>query len=187
MATIDCVLDDNHPSRNFVKGRYQGAGTEQEFADKFSEEYISKFSNIHSGATRRFFIAAREVPVNGNGIADLVVINSEDLNVLNRKTVIRSFEFKLRNWQRGLMQAHRYKCFSNASILVLDAKAIKNALKCLDVFTKLGVGLWGFNTETGVITREFTPRPTRLTAPQKAVILVNKITELNFHTSALFL
>jgi hypothetical protein len=72
---------------------------------------------------------------------------------------VRAFEFKLADWRKGLMQAHRYKCFSHASILVLPTHKIKCVEPRLDIFRKLRVGLWGFSPESGTIACVYTPRP----------------------------
>ena len=62
-------------------------------------------------------------------------------------------------WRKGMMQAHRYKFFSHASILVLPKQKLSPAVSHLDVFRKLRVGLWGFDDNTGSITSIYTPRP----------------------------
>jgi hypothetical protein len=72
---------------------------------------------------------------------------------------VRAFEFKLSDWHKGLMQAHRYKYFSHASILVLPKHKMKTVGPQIDLFRKLRVGLWGFSPKTGTITCSYTPRP----------------------------
>ncbi len=125
----------------------------------------------------------REVPVYGNGIADLLVfswsntltsLESTPLDLEQLDPTVRAFEFKLSDWRRGMMQAHRYKYFSHASILVLPKNKIKSVRPELNLFRKLRVGLWGFLPETGSITCFYTPRPKQQQIPkyaQKAVRL----------------
>ena len=72
---------------------------------------------------------------------------------------VRAFEFKLSNWRKGMMQAHRYKYFSHASILVLPRHKLTLVKPRLEIFRKLRVGLWGFTPETGSISCVYTPRP----------------------------
>jgi hypothetical protein len=106
--------------------------------------------------------------VYGNGIADLLVFSWSDTLAQQESTsldleqldpTVRAFEFKLSDWRRGMMQAHRYKYFSHASILVLPKNKMKSVKPQLDLFRKLRVGLWGFLPETGSITCFYTPRP----------------------------
>jgi hypothetical protein len=112
---------------------------------------------------------------------DLVVVNTDDpFNVL-ADSVIRSFEFKLDNWRTGLMQAHRYKYFSNASILVLPIYKMKPAEERLDLFRGLGVGLWGFSIETGTIVRKYTPRPVKAPSMKRFSELMKKVIETSDH------
>jgi hypothetical protein len=54
-----------------------------------------------------------------------------------------SIEAKISNWQRGLYQAYRYKWFSDTSYLALYDSRISPALKNIDLFKKLNVGLLG--------------------------------------------
>jgi hypothetical protein len=52
-----------------------------------------------------------------------------------------SIEAKLKNWQRALNQAYRYKRFSNFTFVLLEEKHSSPAIKNLDLFEKMGVGL----------------------------------------------
>jgi hypothetical protein len=138
------------------------------FAEQFARSYCERFAQIHSGTCKNKPLFIREVPVSGNGIADLLVFSwshtptpqeSTCLDLEQLDPTIRAFEFKLSNWRKGLMQAHRYKYFSHASILVLPRNKIKSVKQELNIFQKLRVGLWGFLPETGSITCFYTPRP----------------------------
>ena len=108
------------------------------------------------------------MPISGNGIADLLVLSwsanpalqePEHLDFEQLNPTLRAFEFKLSNWRSGLMQAHRYKYFSHASILVVPKHRLKSIKPKLAMFQTLRVGLWGFSQETKSITRLYTPRP----------------------------
>ena len=110
---------------------------------------------------------AREVPVNGFGIADLVTVSWEmtfdswpqtGMSGALRPTV-RAFEFKLSNWRKGMMQAHRYRFFADVAVLVLPTPNLAVAEPWISTFQKLNVGLWGFNEMTGAISPIITPRP----------------------------
>jgi hypothetical protein len=52
-----------------------------------------------------------------------------------------SIEAKLKNWQRALKQAYRYKRFSNFTFVLLEEKHSSPAIKNLELFEKMGVGL----------------------------------------------
>lgn len=54
-----------------------------------------------------------------------------------------SIEAKISNWQRGLYQAYRYKWFSDTSYLALYDSKVGPALRNIELFEKLNVGLLG--------------------------------------------
>jgi hypothetical protein len=56
------------------------------------------------------------------------------------ETII-SIEAKLRNWKKALQQACRYKRFSNQSYVLLDDHYVKPALRQIDLFKEVNVGL----------------------------------------------
>jgi hypothetical protein len=148
---------------------------ETKFAEQFSRVYRDKFTKIHSGTNKSRTLFVREVPVFGNGIPDLLVLSWSDgqdgqastlLELENLTPTVRAFEFKLSHWRKGLMQAHRYKNFSHASILVLPSQKIKLVEQRIDLFRKLRIGLWGFSPETGHIGCFYTPRPIKQQIPK---------------------
>ena len=149
-----------NPQRNFSRRDYR-QNPEANFADEFARAYCDRFWRIHYGTSKKNTLFMREVPVSGNGIADLLVFSwSEGLNpkespypdLEQLDPMVRAFEFKLSDWRKGMMQAHRYKYFSHASILVLPRHKLKLAEKQLEIFRKLRVGLWGFSPDTGSIS-----------------------------------
>lgn len=76
------------------------------------------------------------------GIPDYVLFEKTEKNI---KYVV-SIELKLKNWKQGIIQAYRYKNFSNDVYLVLDNKYIKPALKKIEDFKRYNVGLASFDT-----------------------------------------
>lgn len=56
-----------------------------------------------------------------------------------------AIEAKVANWKRGLYQAYRYKQYANYSYLALHTNYVKRAIKHLDLFQSLNVGLLGVN------------------------------------------
>lgn len=75
------------------------------------------------------------------GIPDYVLFEKTKKNI----KYILSIELKLKNWKQGLIQAFRYKNFSNDVFLVIDSKNISSALKQINDFVKYNVGLASFD------------------------------------------
>lgn len=67
-----------------------------------------------------------------------------------------AIEAKLKNWKRALDQAYRYKWFANQAYVVLDHQNINAAVKNLEGFKKLNVGLAEINS-LGVVKIYFKP------------------------------
>ena len=61
---------------------------------------------------------------------------------------IISIEAKLKNWQRALHQAIRYKRFSNKSYVLLDRKHVRPALKNIHAFQERNIGLMSMDNES---------------------------------------
>jgi len=141
----------HHPVNNFKNINMRGSSTEHEFGSIFIE-YFADFSDNKD-------IAIRELPVPGSGIADFVVIKNAHANNEKLETRVQSFEFKMKDWRKGLMQAHRYRYFSNSAILVIPTKTLIIAQKAIELFKLLDVGLWSFDVGSGSIIKKFTPRP----------------------------
>ncbi len=147
--------------------RWNTANEEERFAKAFSEAYDRKYPWVHSGSPKLNRVMAREVPMNGFGIADLVTVSWDASREAGRaspfgsdlRPTVRAFEFKLRDWRKGLMQAHRYRFFADVAILVLPTNKQAAAEPFLPTFEAVNVGLWGFSEATGAISMLFTPRP----------------------------
>jgi hypothetical protein len=143
-------------------------------ASQFARAYQSAFPSLHRGTIRTRTAMAREIPVNGYGIADLIAVSWEpsaggntpvlqdaQTFVSEARPVMRAFELKLRDWRTALKQAHRYRFFAHAAIVVLPPICSALARRFLDTFQALEVGLWSFDAASGRITSYFTPRPCR--------------------------
>lgn len=61
------------------------------------------------------------------------------------ETLVISFELKLYNWRRAVVQAFRYKSFSNAAYVVLPNDSINNALTNIELFENYQIGLASFD------------------------------------------
>jgi len=152
----------NHPA---------GRCAEERMVSRFARTYRAVFPSLHHGTTRTSAALARQIPVNGYGIADLVTVSWEPSScqdtlallsaptfVCQARPVIRAFELKLRDWRKALKQAHRYRFFAHVAIVVLPPESCATALRFLDTFQLLNVGLWSFDSASNRITRHFTPR-----------------------------
>ena len=178
----------HNPQKNCLGGNIR-KNPEALFARQFARSYSDRFSQIHSGTCKDKTLFIREVPVSGNGIADLLVFSWSKIFTAQESTppdlerlnpTIRAFEFKLSDWRKGMMQAHRYKYFSHASILVLPKNKIKSVKPELNLFRKLRVGLWGFLPETGSITCFYTPRPKQQQIEKHAQKAIRLATQMVF-------
>ena len=167
------VCSFSHPCRN-LRPDWSFDDAENQFALQFSKTYDSTYQKAHPGTPKLHRLFVHEVPVNGLGIADLVTVSWEGRmsswacdevpsvdEFLSERPTVRAFEVKLSDWRKGLMQAHRYKFFADASILLVPESKLGCAMDYLETFRALRVGLWGYDDGTSRITRVFTPRPKR--------------------------
>jgi len=88
--------------------------------------------------------------------AGLVVERDTDRFVLGDQAelpqaFVCAFEFKLKNWRRAVFQATRYRTFSHRVFVVMPLDSIGPALKNLETFTALNIGLIGHDPD-GVST-----------------------------------
>jgi hypothetical protein len=141
---------------------------EELFTKAFAHAYLAQAAQIHRRAQRTSIALVQEIPVNGYGIADLLAIAWDGLPketfpsvkafATVAKPTCRAFEMKLSNWQKALSQASRYRNFAHQAIVVLPPNACNNAIKVIDTFILVRVGLWSFDPETNRIHAHFTPR-----------------------------
>jgi len=157
---------------------------------RFARAYRAAFPVLHHGTRKILAAMARQIPVNGYGIADLVAVSCEPSTcqgtagplaaqafVREARPVIRAFELKLRDWRKALAQANRYGSYAHVAIVVLPPHACAAALKFLDTFQLLEVGLWSFDSGSGRIITYFSPRPSPPVDTRnqlRALHLVNK-------------
>lgn len=179
---------NRHPRRNLPLGVSRKRG-ESSFVSAFTKAYIASIAPHGIGGS--------EFAMAGFGIADFVWLAwrqsaaSEDdtaLSVEKLKSQIArkkltAFEMKLTDWRKGLAQAYRYSYFADVAIVVLPTDASKAAKAELQLFRKLGVGLWSFDKTTGKIRKLFTPRyakPRNARANKKALESLHHFLNLKF-------
>lgn len=154
--------------RHNLPGRKGIATAEDRFTIAFMRAYVEQVGSIHRRCRKTSLAFAREIPINGYGIADLYVVAWEKLanekfpDVKSFVHVVhpctRAFECKLTDWRRAMAQAGRYRFFANQTFVVLPKKVCTRALPFIDTFKKIRVGLWSFSMESGMITVYHTPR-----------------------------
>jgi len=152
-----------------LPGRKGVVTAEDRFTIAFMRAYVDQVRSIHRRCRKTSLAFAREIPVNGYGIADLHVVAWEKLAnerfpdiesfVRVAHPCTRAFECKLTDWRKAMAQAGRYRFFANQTFVVLPEKVCARALPFLDTFKKIRVGLWSFSSESGKITVYHTPRP----------------------------
>ncbi|MCA9394290.1 MAG: hypothetical protein KC900_08810 [Candidatus Omnitrophica bacterium] len=175
MSTHIIKLRNFSPRRNFPKASRNKRG-ESNFVLSFQKVYLDS----------RKGLGAREFPLSGYGIADLVWLSYGNLEkhgrasafsyekVLQRitKKNLAAFEFKLSDWKRAFMQAYRYSYFADQSIVVMPIENIKPAKTNLMQFQRNQIGLWAFDVSKEKIVKIFTPEYSsarNLLAKQKAI------------------
>lgn len=168
MLEIIPKLKFSEPRHN-LPGRKGIATQEDRFTIEFARAYRKALGRIHSGSDKTELALAREIPVNGYGIADLVAVawipeigiaNSvEELAQAEHQFVTRAFECKLKDWRSALSQGGRYRFFANQAIVVLPEASCRLALGYLETFRLTRIGLWSFDRESGRIICHYTPRP----------------------------
>lgn len=141
---------------------------EDEFTNSFIKVYQKKYLDIHTRSSKKNTLLIKNFPVTGNGVADILGISwsgemEHDFPPIselgNYSLTIRAFEVKISNWKKGLMQAHRYRYFSHASILVVPMRKFNLICSNIDLFKTLNIGIWFFDMEKEIINNYFTPRP----------------------------
>lgn len=184
-------LNGWNPRKN-LPAKISQKNKERDFTLSFARAYIPNIKSLHPKTKKTAVKYAREIPINGYGIADFVAVycnktndNSQSLLSKIDSSVIRAFELKISDWRRAMMQAHRYRYFANSSIVVLHSDKLKNALEYVDTFKKINVGLWAFNPKNNKIITCYTPRPRNPLEPKYkplAIELVAKASK-SLHSS----
>lgn len=171
-----------NPRRNLPR-RFTAKREESNFVLAFGRAYAAI---AMPNATGQHCLPARELRVEGYGIADFIWVScrsqtdGEEGSALGlhsprrpRKQTLLAFEMKIHDWRKALAQARRYRYFADAAHVVLPPRAAENARLFLQIFRELEVGLWSFDKANGRIRRFYTPRrktPLSITARQRAVI-----------------
>ncbi|MCW5547377.1 MAG: hypothetical protein KIT44_00265 [Opitutaceae bacterium] len=160
MVNSGLVIRGANPRRN-LPPRFSRKRTESNFLCAFERAYRT---SVNPGG-----IVGRDLEVSGYGIADWVWIGwrrratGEDATAYSLEKLppslrIHAFELKISDWRRALSQAFRYSYFADRAIVVIPPQALRLARVHLDLFKRLRIGLWGFDSDSGRIRRVYTPR-----------------------------
>lgn len=171
--------------RHNLPGRKGIATQEDRFTISFARSYASKVTSLHYLSRETEMVLAREIPVNGYGIADLLAVAWEP-SLVRQPTVeamlatglvtTRAFECKMSNWRAALSQGVHYRFFAYQSIVVLPPAACLIALKCIETFRKTKTGLWEYDVASGRICVHHTPPPEQ---PKSHKYLVHSVGLVN--------
>jgi len=150
-----------HDTRRNLPPVFSTKRGEANFLGQFERAYFADVKNAAKCVAR-----GREFSLDGYGRADVIWLawekgtNNEDFTAvaLQHQVQIIAIEAKLKDWRKGLMQAARYRYFSNRAILVLPSQAASVAVRYLETFRKLRVGLWEFDPRSASIIKHTTPR-----------------------------
>lgn len=166
-----------HDTRRNLPAASASKRGEANFLARFEKAYLEELTDC-----RIEFATGREFALDGFGRADILLMawkqspGDEDFSAVSLKKLrLTAIEAKLKDWRKGLMQASRYRFFANRSILVLPPPTTAVAVRFLDTFKALNVGLWEFDRKALVLTKHFTPaetRPLNTKAREKAVHLI---------------
>ena len=110
--------------------------------------------------------------------SDTITLEKEYYSSLQHTVAI---EAKMKNWQRALNQAYRYKLFSNQSYVCMPERHSKAAIANLDRFFQMEVGLLIVN-EDGALHMIYSP-PTEQPGSQKMSMLLNEKLMTTLHSS----
>lgn len=110
------------------------------FEVAFASDYIQNL--INSELHLKYLIEPKGL----FGIPDLLIINADPSQVGCKEHLQTfAFEMKLRKWKRALIQAFRYKAFSNYSYVLVDMDHVNPALYNIEQFKISNVGLISVN------------------------------------------
>lgn len=110
---------------------------------RFTTRKFSDMTGISVGSsTRALNSLAKQGVLRASGQGEYEQLEK----LVNPVGCIVSIEAKLRDWQRALRQAYRYREFSNQSWVLMDAGRVAPALENLQKFNRAEIGLASINS-----------------------------------------
>lgn len=119
---------------------------------KYIKELTANSSSIIKEEVKGFF-----------GIPDIVVVKND-----TEKQISYAYEAKLKNWKRAIVQAFRYKAFTNISYVILDHDHVSPALLQRERFVKSNIGLMSID-DSGEVYYHYRPYYEPPYSPQTAL------------------
>lgn len=77
--------------------------------------------------------------------------------VLLKGDQVITIEFKIKDWRRGVRQIRTHLLAADFSYLCMPARNLPSGLA--DTLLKMGIGLYLFDIDKGVINEEISPKP----------------------------
>lgn len=99
--------------------------------EKMVDTCVNELQNSHKNG---------KIVLEPNGLFGRPDIMIEDREII-------CIEAKLKNWKRALIQAYRYRSFSEKSYVYMDNDFIKAPLDNIDEFKRFNIGLAGVSDE----------------------------------------
>lgn len=112
-------------------------------SEKEMSKHFKSFCKSQIKGTRKKFIPECEGLF---GVPDYLVVEKEKDQLKN----VVAYELKLKNWKRALIQAFKYKSFANQAVVVIDNHYVGRAIKNIDEFKRVKVGLASFDLEKNI-------------------------------------
>lgn len=84
------------------------------------------------------------------GVPDVMIAYGKRNRRGDRLLRVHTFEMKLSDWRKALVQAFRYQAFSHYTYVVMDHFYVGRALSNLEEFERTNIGLLSVNTSGGV-------------------------------------
>lgn len=125
-----------------------------EVRSKLAEvRFQNEFLTVWNGKSNRKGLGGSQFELSNYGIADYIWVN--------RLGQIDAFEFKLRDWKGGLMQAMRYRGYARRSYLVVPDSVTERVLAASDFLKQTNIGIYTFNRLSKEIKLLMPSRPSK--------------------------
>lgn len=120
-----------------------------------TEEYLSEVTGLRVKTIRKHLNELLESGIVKHSVPNSWVFSKEyKLPQID----IWSFEVKLKNWKRACYQASRYRGFSHYTTVVMPQENVHTAIKNIDMFDKMNIGLMAIDKQSKL---KFIKKPKR--------------------------
>jgi len=152
---------------------------------KLNAKLIKYLKEVLKANKKKNFLLGRELNLNGFGIADVVLLEYQNVAIkkgvekhpkLLRKT-ITVYEVKIKDWKKAIRQAYRYRYYAHKSIIIMPVENVSSLMKNLETLKSLGIGVWTYDKRKDHFDLLYTPRkrkPFSEIANEKASFLLTQ-------------